>query len=209
MRRCVRIAPLIIAELGPLLAGSASVVGLFVSTHAQGQHFTDLELGLIALAALCFLVAFAVSVDDIVRRQARIMTSAKAIRDYMYRWISGGSRTTIFTRDMSWGHDDEFKTLLHEKASRGELVLFLPAPIPLSEDLRSDGAEVHYYPALGYVTQSRFTIVNTGRSDSRVAIGYGVREGHRVDEFRAGEHPAFHLASDLHEVLKRVAATQA
>jgi hypothetical protein len=46
---------------------------------------------------------------------------------------------------------------------------------------------------------SRFTIVNIDRTDTKVALGRTDGDLHKVEEFSAGEQPAFYLAQDLHD----------
>ncbi|MBA7716071.1 hypothetical protein ES703_125132 [subsurface metagenome] len=115
----------------------------------------------------------------------------------MYKWISGGGRVEILSHDMSWVSDEEMKELLRSKARKDELCLCLPKEIPLSEELKKEGAQIYTYSELKYVPQSRFTIINSGRMDSQVAVGRRSGEKHVIEEFSIGKHPIFSVANDL------------
>ena len=99
---------------------------------------------------------------------------------------------------MSWAKNPETQKLLTEKARRGELILCLPEINALARDLSAAGAEVCAYGTrLLEAPASRFTIVFFGRDGSRVAVGRAEGDTRVIDEFSAGDHPAFHLAADL------------
>ena len=125
------------------------------------------------------------------------------IEKYMHRWIEHGGRVAIWTRDMSWANNDRTKKLLLRKAQDGELILCLPSPNQLTEDLQNRGAEVCFYGTERLESPaSRFTIVYYGRDGSSVAVGRALGDTHVIDEFSAGGHPAYHLAKDLVELVR-------
>lgn len=131
-------------------------------------------------------------------RRVYARTDADGIKRYMHDWIQYGSRVAIWTRDMSWANNPETRQLLTEKARRNELVVCLPEINDLAMELKSSGAEVcNYGASLLESPASRFTIAYLGRDGSRVAVGRAEGDAHVIDEFSAGDHPAFHLAADL------------
>lgn len=107
----------------------------------------------------------------------------------------------IFSRDMSWTDEKAIRQVLMEKAGRNELTVFLEHPIPLTDELRRQGAQIVTYGALGHVPRSRFTIVDFGREGARVAVGVKVGNDHVIQEFRSGDHPFFAVAEDLVKLL--------
>ncbi len=107
----------------------------------------------------------------------------------------------IFSRDMSWTHDEAIRQVLMEKAGRNELIVCLEHPIRLTDELRRQGAQIVTYGALGHVPRSRFTIVDFGREGARVAVGVKVGNEHVIQEFRSGDHPFFAVAEDLVKLL--------
>lgn len=133
------------------------------------------------------------------------MATDRAIRDYMFAWVKEGGRVAIFSRRLGWVDDDEMRELLLKKAERGELTIVIPKPVLLSNELAQAGAEVIHYGESGYTIRSRFTIVHRERTDTAVAIGRKGRDGkHIVREFKTSdEEPAFWLAEDLIEILRR------
>src|SRR3989442_5630503 len=115
----------------------------------------------------------------------------------MHRWIRRGGRVAVWTRDMSWANTEATRQLLLRKAADGELIICLPQDTDLTRELKSSGAEVSTYSALGSEPASRFTIVHFGQEGSSVAVGHRKGNYHVIDEFSAEEHPAFYLAPDL------------
>jgi hypothetical protein len=126
------------------------------------------------------------------------------IANYMKKWISTSGKIAIFSRNMTWADEPSVKEILTEKAKKDELVIYLPENIPLAKELKASGASVFTYEKLNFKPTSRFTIINFGRDGARIAIGRAInKDEHKIEEFSAGEHPAFWLAMDLLEVLDR------
>ena len=179
-------------------ASLCSLLFLFRPTTAPWTVFQGMWLG---LAILLLLGAVAHEVRES-RASGRLSLGTDAeIRDYMFKWISRGGRVAIFSRDMSWVRDEEMMELLREKARRDELTICLPGEIFLADELRRCGARVCLYPQLRYTPQSRFTIINKDRMDSKVAVGRRIKDKHVIEEFSLGEHPVFSVANDLVEVV--------
>jgi hypothetical protein len=140
--------------------------------------------------------------------QVHAFKSTKEINDYMYDWISKGGRVVIFTRDMSWASDPRIKELLYHKAAREELSICVPKKIPLTNELQKHGAQILSYESLGYIPQSRFTIINKDRMDANLAVGHRIKDDHVVEEFSIGAHPFFSVANDLVEIITRITADE-
>jgi hypothetical protein len=181
----------------------ASLVGLVFAVRPRGAPWSPLDIFLLVLALLLGCVSVYLDVVKYQSRQVRVFKGQRAIRDYMYQWINNAGGVAIFTRDLSWVNDDEVETLLKAKAKKGDLTLVLPRPIKLSRQLETSGASVLYYPTIDYVIKSRFTVINTGRADTRVAIGRTEGTKHFVEEFSAGDHPAFYLADDMLQIMNK------
>ena len=151
------------------------------------------------VTATVFLVAVVVLEFVTYRgRRAYAKSDAAGIRAYMHNWIEHGSRVAIWTRDMSWAQNPDTAELLFEKARQRELILCLPELNELAAKLSQAGAEVCAYGSDHLeAPASRFTIAFLGRDGSRVAVGRVQGDLHVIDEFSAGDHPAFHMAADL------------
>jgi hypothetical protein len=191
------------------LSTSASIVALIVSFRPEGEPLTAYQGGFIALACVGFLAMVAIDLRARRRLSRHSLRDDAEIKRYMYRWISKGGRVSIFTRDMSWASDERISALLRQKASRAELTLVLPTRIPLAQELEKAGCEVVSYEHLGYVPQSRFTIINKDRMDAHLAVGRRIGDRHIVEEYSVGQHPVFAIANDLVEVLTHLAARAA
>lgn len=120
----------------------------------------------------------------------------------MFRWIKKGGRVTIFTRDMSWARNDkDIKDMLLQKAINNELTIILAKNKGFTEYLEKNGANIYTYGEFGYTPNSRFTIVRTGRIDSKVAIGKEQNGKHFIEEFSSSDGYQFPIANDLAKFL--------
>lgn len=179
------------------IAGSlASLVGVVVGFFPKEPPRWVVVLLVLAIVCLAVFVILELAAHR--RRHVFAKSDAEGIKRYMHAWIQHGGRVAIWSRDLSWAHNAVTRRLLTDKSARGELILSLPEPIPLSNELAAAGAEVCTYGARRLESPaSRFTIAFFGRAGSRVAVGHEAGEVHIIDEFHAGEHPAFYLAEDL------------
>jgi hypothetical protein len=182
----------------------ASVIGLVATVWPKNQPFTAVLGFLIGIAVFSFGTMLFFDIRDYKRAFPRALKTSQEIGRYMFGWISKGGRVAIFTRDMSWAKDPQLRDLLLTKARHDELTVCLPSKIPLAEELERNGAHVLAYEELGYVPQSRFTIINKDRMDARVAVGRSLERGHVIEEFSAGDHPVFSVANDLVEIVHRL-----
>lgn len=190
----------IVISIGAL----TSLVGLVFAVKPSGTDWTGWHTALLIVSLLLGALSMYFDVQKFRSRPIRILPGPAAIRDYMFKWINEAGAVAIFSRDLSWVNDDPMRNLLKEKAAKGELTLALPKSIPFSESLEESGAKTLYYSETDYATRSRFTLVNVGRNDTRLAIGRTEGGRHIVEEFSAGDHPAFYLAQDMLDLVERL-----
>jgi hypothetical protein len=87
---------------------------------------------------------------------------------------------------------------LKGKAGRGDLKIFMQATNDHAKALIDAGASIIFYGPLDFVPESRFTIINEGRMDAKVAIGISDRDGrYNIYRFQRGQDLLFNVASDL------------
>jgi hypothetical protein len=153
--------------------------------------------------ALCCAALFA-EWSEFERRRPIVLKGKRAIRDYMYGWLSQGGRAAVFSRDLSWVEDEQMIELLESKARRSELIVTVPHASGVLDRLREAGATINVYGDSDFELQSRFTIVNYGRSDARVAIGRSAGREHLVEEVGAGDSSAFAMANDIIKIGARL-----
>jgi hypothetical protein len=194
----------LILELLGLAGSVASLIGLYWTTRPPNYEY-GLKDGLLLFVSvgLAFAVA-TMRLRDYMTGRPITLRSDREIRDYMYRWLSRGTRVMIFSHDLTWVNDEEMRDLLRGKARRGELSVCLKECIPFSNEVSSLGAKVFTYGELNYTPASRFTIINHGRYDAHVAIGRGRKGEHIVREIASGQDPLFALANDLTEIVMRL-----
>ena len=194
----------LIKNLFAYLGTVASITGLFFSLKNPDKQLNGWHWTLIILSIGLFILTMIFMIQDFYLNRPKLCKNEREIRDYMYRWISNGGRVVIFTRDMSWVSDQEMIDMLNNKARRNELSICLPNKIPFVNDLEKEGASIIEYPNLNYTPRSRFTIINDGRNDAKVAVGKRVAENkHIIEEFSIGEHPYFNVANDLIRILEQ------
>lgn len=199
----------LIRKLVALVASFASMAGLLVAFLPSPKKLPWWAVALLVLAGFSFITLVVLEFFDRRGRHIYAKTDAEGIKRYMHDWIEHGGRVAIWTRDMSWAQNRETRKLLTDKARRDELVICLPELSELATELRTAGAEVCAYGAgLLESPASRFTIVFLGRDGSRVAVGRAVGDTHVIDQFSAGDHPAFHMAADLVTLVRALQGRQ-
>lgn len=127
-----------------------------------------------------------------------------SIDNYLSQFIESGESVAIVTHDMSWLSDKNIE-MMKNKASKKELLLFLPDKTPQIRELEMLGADVRCYGKIlndpaNPLVRSRMTIVNYSKPFP--VLTYPVRkEGLHINyELPSGE-PANQLAQDLIQLL--------
>jgi len=184
------------------LSSWASFIGLYLTIFPLGTDRPTWHWILLVFTTLATAGLIIRDVRDHLRNSPKFYKTEKSINDYMRRWVSSGGRAVIFSRDMSWAHELETKTVLFEKARRNELTICAEQSVQLTEELKAAGATVVYYGHLGHIPRSRFTIIDFEREGARVAVGAKLHGRHAIQEYRDGEHPFFGVAEDLVKILK-------
>lgn len=163
-----------------------------------------------SIVSIIIIIAIGVAVYSIIlsycELKANAYHSTHAINEYMYNWLADNNRAIIFSRDMSWANDDKrIVDILKKKAEDSELTLILAERTPLVSELEKRGAQYIGYEFLDYTPRTRFTVVNYGSMDEKVAIGkedeYGV---HRINEYKSSDGIAYFLVKDLISLLIRL-----
>jgi hypothetical protein len=192
------------------LAGSlASMVGLLVVFLPPPVNLPSWAVGLLVFTGLCVVVLIVLEFIYHRGRHVFAKSDTEGIKKYMHDWIEHGGRVAIWTRDMSWAQNRETRSLLTEKARRGELIISLPELNSLARELRNAGAEVCAYGARRLESPaSRFTIAFFGRDGSAVAVGRAEGDAHVIDEFSSSSHPVFHVAEDLIALVRSLQGQQ-
>lgn len=181
------------------LAGAlASLVGIIVLFIPSPKNLPWWGIALFVSAIFSLIALVLLEFHTHRGRRVYAKDDQDGIKNYMHDWIEHSGRVAIWTRDMSWAHNDETRKLLIEKAKCKELILCLPEQNELATELEAAGAEVCTYGVKHLESPaSRFTIAFFGRGGARVAVGRADGDTHIIDEFKEGSHPAFYLAEDL------------
>lgn len=190
-----------VRRLSTLIGSYLSLLGVILALVLSGAPIGTLAGLLLFTGVAGFLLLLILEIMDYRRDKPRRFKKDHQIVSYLERWIRREGRVAIFSRDMTWASDSQIRNLLISKAAKDDLSIYVPKVTDFVRELESEGAHVYCYPELGYVSKSRFTIVKQGRMDAEVAIGRNIHGVHVVDEFGAGDHPAYALAEDLTEIV--------
>jgi hypothetical protein len=182
-----------------IISAVCSIAGVYLELRPHGT-FSVGEGIAIGVFSTFFLIVIISEIATYRRAHGRIYKDEADNKRYMQRWIQQGARTVIVSRDMSWV-DEPIKRLLLEKARKNELVLFAQSDWPICRELSAAGADVRKYGDLGWQPRTRFTIINYGRHDEKVAVGLPLDKGRRILEFSQGQHPFLDLARDFIPIL--------
>jgi hypothetical protein len=196
--------PALIASWPTLSTFITLIIGM--SSLKPQTGFSLTQWALIALFVGFSGLAAANDVRKAVIERMSILYGTDEIDEYLHDWISCDGHVAVFSHDLTWvDRKRQNMELLEEKSRRNELTLFVPNHNEISKHLRDLGAKVYTYSALQYVPQSRFTIKFVGTMGSRVTIGHaGKQDQWIIEEFSSGDHPAYHLAHDLTEIITRM-----
>jgi hypothetical protein len=181
------------------LSAPASILGFIIAFPFSTTHIS-FSFFQIACLVLFGLSSAGIIIYDYKNRPKRYK-NAEEINEYMFRWISNIGRIVIFTRDMTWTNEQRIKDKLIEKSRNKELIVCMPKANEFANELKEKGASIVEYNHLNFEPQSRFTIVQYGRNDAKVAIGKSYKKYHLIEEFENGDHPLFHVAQDLVNIL--------
>ncbi|WP_328617191.1 hypothetical protein OHS18_13175 [Amycolatopsis sp. NBC_00355] len=186
-----------------------SIITLVIQLRQPALPLTAWQWGLLGILALSTVVSLALDMREFFTKRHLVIATNVGIKQYMYNWIERGATAAIFSRNLGWAEEDaRVAELLRLRARSHSLTVVLPRETPLSRELARLGAEVFYYPDINYTIRTRFTIIDADRSDTRVAIGRFVDDDLVVDEYDSGSDPAFHLARDLFELVRRLIASR-
>src|SRR5689334_13116815 len=172
-----------LARLIAHLASYASIFGLYFTVAPPDAERSTVEWVVLAVGLLLAAITLYDEVNEFVRSGPKVYRAQEAINGYMRRWVSQPGRVVIFSRDMSWARGNSVRNVLYGKASRNELIVCVEQEIPLTNELRAQGAQIVTYGQLGHVPKSRFTIVGYEREGARVAVGIADNGRHVIQEF--------------------------
>ena len=193
----------LVTKLGVVCGSLASIVGALLQFAPPLTLWPWWGIALLAIGTVLLLVFVVMEWRQQNRYRMYRKSDLKAIRRYMHKWIEPGGRVAIWTRDLTWAVEADTKALLTKKAEDNELILCIAAENELSGELRAAGAEVCFSGGLLESPACRFTITNFERDGSAVAVGRTVGDKHVIEEFGAGDHPAYHMAVDLVRVIRK------
>ncbi|MCH8347602.1 MAG: hypothetical protein IH901_03790 [Proteobacteria bacterium] len=182
-----------------IIGSYASMVALFFTSN-----FNFSGQGILFWVVLVFLILSIVATlifegVNFFQKRGYAPQSPK-INKFLRKWLLKGGNCAIFTRDMTWGEDEEIYKILEQKAKKNELNLFLPKENKLSKKLKSKGASIYLTNNLLRKPRSRFTVINWEKDGAKIAVGRLEKEKHVIRIYARHDHPLFAVAEDLLEL---------
>ena len=112
-----------------------------------------------------------------------IHNTTDQVNKYLLNWLNKGSRTVIFTRDLTWA--DESIDILHtleRKARNKELTICLYRKTSVTDHLSDLGAEIYVHNLSDNQLKSRFTIIDYGKNNPKITVSTSNGNGQFVNE---------------------------
>lgn len=186
------------------IASYTSLIALAFSFNSDWNNWgLGIWLWVIATSGAIIYILIIRWLEYVRARIKEYPTGSPKIKEYMHDLLKDGGNCAIFTRDMTWGHDEKLKGLLMDKARKNELNVFAPKMSDLVQELEQAGARVFCYSALDVSPQSRFTIANWKRDGAHIAVGRPLGRTHYISEHNYKEEPLFAVAEDLLSMLEK------
>lgn len=109
--------------------------------------------------------------------------SKEGVNKYLLDWLNKGSRTVIFTRDLTWADESaDILNTLERKARNKELTICLYQKNQITNHLSELGAEIYIHNLSNNQLKSRFTIIDYGKNNPRITVGTRNSNGQYVNE---------------------------
>ena len=126
------------------------------------------------------------------------------VNNYLLNWLQQGSRTVIFTRDLTWGNAEGIKPELIKKAENKELIICLHKKTGITNTLEGLGAEIYVHNLNESQLKSRFTIIDYGKHNPKITVGTRDTLGHFINErYDMESNPnACHAFIELYELVQ-------
>ncbi|MCH5183710.1 MAG: hypothetical protein J1E00_05990 [Oscillospiraceae bacterium] len=176
----MRIAKLTVNIIFSIIGWVSSVVSLIKMDDLKpGPRLViSIAVGLFAiLYALIHIFSFRKT------KNASIHNSKEAVNKYLLNWLSKGTRTVIFTRDLTWADEsDDIRVTLERKARNKELSICLYQHTETTKRLASLGAEIYVHNLPEGQIKSRFTIIDYGKNNPKITVGTRNNDGKFVNE---------------------------
>ncbi len=140
-----------------------------------------------------------------------VHNSKEKVNKYLFNWLNKGSRTVIFTRDLTWANESgDILNILKRKANNKELIICLYHSTSITDQLKELGAEIYVHNLSESQLKSRFTIIDYGKSNPKITVGTRNSNGQFVNErYDMNSNPnACNAFIELFELVKAQKTTE-
>ena len=186
-----------------VVAWIASVYSLF----ELGAVSYEMRPFVISLVAVLTIVYIGIQINSfrISNCNRSVHRNKDKVNQYLLNWLNKGSRTVIFTRDLTWANESgSIRKTLEEKARNRELTICLYRKTETTNFLEKLGAEVYVHNLPENQLKSRFTIIDYGTNNPKITVGTRNSNGWFVNErYDMNTNPnALHAFIELFELVK-------
>lgn len=127
------------------------------------------------------------------------------IADYICDQLSASGSVSIFSKDLTWvKKGSKAEKTLTEKATKGELNLYVEAETELTRKLFTAGANLRFYEGQkkkGFSPKSRFTILDATTGGTRIIVGSPSDGKHYIKKYNKRDFEVVDLATDFISLL--------
>lgn len=177
----MKLSKLLFNIIFAIIGWASSVISIY-----QLNIFGSTSRILILCAAIILTAFFIWSQISCYMNECKIIfehSNKAQVNKYLYNWLNMGDRTVIFTRDLTWADEsDEIRNVLEKKAKKNELTICLYKSTETTKRLENLGASIYLHNLPENQLTSRFTIIDYGRNNPKITVGYRRSDGKFVNE---------------------------
>ncbi len=162
-------------------------------------------ISMIAVISICYIVLQIYSYISTVKN-IYVHNTKEEVNEYLYDWLNKGGRTVIFTRDLTWVNESsKIRELLEKKSKDKELSICLYRETEVTAELKRLGAQIYVHNLPENQLKSRFTIIDYGKNNSKITVGYRNEDGKFVNiRYAMNSNPNIcQTYIELFELIKR------
>ena len=159
----------------------SSVLSLYKleSFNTEKRLFIIFIVGILSVLYICIQIYSFYKANY----NSSIHNSKEKVNKYLLNWLNKGSRTVIFTRDLTWANESiDILNTLERKARNKELTICLYQKTITTDHLSDLGAEIYVHNLSENQLKSRFTIIDYGKSNPKITVGTRNSSGQFVNE---------------------------
>ena len=177
----MKIVKLVFNIIFSIVGWASSVFSLYKMNSLKSETRAIITI-IVGLTSIIYVVVQLYSYYK-TNYNSSIHNSKEKVNKYLLNWLNKGSRTVIFTRDLTWADESaDILNTLERKSRNKELTICLYRNTKTTDHLAELGAEVFIHNLSDNQLKSRFTIIDYGKSNPKITVGTRNSSGKFVNE---------------------------